>query len=40
MTNVMTDLYVFILPIRAVWKLQMRKAEKLAVISCFALGLA
>ncbi|KAM0714578.1 hypothetical protein Q7P37_009874 [Cladosporium fusiforme] len=40
MTNVMTDLCVFILPIRAVWKLQMRKTEKLAVISCFALGLA
>jgi hypothetical protein len=40
MTNVITDCYTFILPIRTVWKLQMRKTEKLAVISCFALGAA
>lgn len=40
MTNVMTDLYIFILPIRAVWELQMRRTEKLDIISCFALGLA
>jgi len=40
MTNVLTDLFIFALPIRSVWKLQMRKTEKLAVISCFALGAA
>jgi hypothetical protein len=39
-TNVLTDLFIFALPIRSVWKLQMRKTEKLAVISCFALGAA
>lgn len=39
-TNVLTDLFVFALPIRSVWKLQMRKTEKLAVLSCFALGAA
>ena len=40
MTNILTDLFIFILPIRSVWKLNMRKTEKLAVISCFALGAA
>lgn len=40
MTNILTDLYIFVLPIRCVWKLQMRKTEKFAVLSCFALGLA
>ncbi|KAM0723252.1 hypothetical protein Q7P37_001453 [Cladosporium fusiforme] len=40
MTNIITDIYIFILPIRAVWKLQMRKTEKFAVLACFALGLA
>jgi len=39
-TNVLTDLFVFALPIRSVWRLQMRKTEKLAVLSCFALGAA
>jgi hypothetical protein len=38
-TNVVTDLFIFILPIRTVLDLQMRKTEKFAVISCFALGL-
>ncbi|KAF4831246.1 Satratoxin biosynthesis SC1 cluster protein 4 [Colletotrichum tropicale] len=40
MTNVITDLFIVILPIWTVWQLQMRKTEKFAVISCFALGLA
>lgn len=40
MTNIITDLYIFILPIRAVCNLQMRKTEKFAVLSCFALGAA
>jgi hypothetical protein len=40
MTNILTDVFIFALPIRSVWKLQMRKTEKLAVISCFALGAA
>lgn len=40
MTNVITDLFIVILPIWTVWQLQMRKTEKLAVIACFALGLA
>jgi hypothetical protein len=39
-TNIATDVFIFILPIRSVWKLQMRKTEKIAVISCFALGAA
>jgi len=40
MTNVLTDVFIFALPIRSVWKLQMRKTEKFAVLSCFALGAA
>ncbi|CAM1503629.1 Fc.00g012200.m01.CDS01 [Cosmosporella sp. VM-42] len=40
MTNVVTDLFIVILPIWTVWRLQMRKTEKIAVIACFALGLA
>lgn len=40
MTNILTDVFIFVLPIRSVWKLNMRKTEKLAVISCFALGAA
>ncbi|KAM5349722.1 hypothetical protein ACJ41O_006227 [Fusarium nematophilum] len=40
MTNVVTDLFIVVLPIWTVWQLQMRRTEKIAVISCFALGLA
>lgn len=40
MSNVVTDLFIFALPIPTVLRLQMRKTEKVAVISCFALGLA
>lgn len=40
MTNILTDVFIFTLPIRSVWQLQMRKTEKLAVIACFALGAA
>lgn len=40
MTNILTDVFIFVLPIRSVWKLNMRMTEKLAVISCFALGAA
>ena len=40
MTNLVTDLFIVILPIRAVWQLQMRKTEKFAVLACFGLGLA
>ncbi|KAL2185867.1 hypothetical protein L209DRAFT_779968 [Thermothelomyces heterothallicus CBS 203.75] len=40
MTNVLTDLMIIILPIRTIWSLQMRKTEKFAVISCFAIGFA
>ncbi|KAF4459441.1 integral membrane [Fusarium albosuccineum] len=40
MTNVVTDLFIVILPIWTVWNLQMRRTEKVAVIACFALGLA
>jgi len=40
MTNVLTDLMIVILPMWTVWQLQMRMAEKVAVLSCFAIGLA
>ncbi|KAF2712347.1 hypothetical protein K504DRAFT_531460 [Pleomassaria siparia CBS 279.74] len=40
MTNLVTDLVIVIIPMRCVWKLQMGKMEKFAVISCFGLGLA
>ena len=40
MSNMVTDLLIVVLPVRAVWRLQMRKTEKIAVLSCFGLGLA
>lgn len=40
MSNVITDLMIIVLPVRTVWGLQMRKTEKLAILSCFALGFA
>ncbi|KAK0708014.1 hypothetical protein B0H67DRAFT_326060 [Lasiosphaeris hirsuta] len=40
MTNVLTDIMIIVLPMSTVWKLQMRMAEKVAVMSCFAIGLA
>lgn len=40
MTNILTDVFIFAIPIRSVWMLQMRKTEKVAVLSCFALGAA
>lgn len=40
MTNVLTDLMIILLPVSTVWGLQMRKTEKFAILSCFALGLA
>lgn len=40
MTNVVTDLMIVVLPVRTVWKLQMRTTEKIAVLGCFAIGLA
>ncbi|KAK8058155.1 hypothetical protein PG994_008603 [Apiospora phragmitis] len=38
-TNIVTDLVIMALPVRVIWALQMRKAEKFALIVCFALGL-
>ncbi|KAH6633054.1 hypothetical protein C7974DRAFT_163968 [Boeremia exigua] len=38
MTNLVTDLFIVVLPIRSVWQLQMRKTEKFAVLACFGLG--
>jgi hypothetical protein len=40
MTNLVTDLFIVVLPIHSVWQLQMRKTEKFAVLACFGLGLA
>ncbi|KAK4189410.1 hypothetical protein QBC35DRAFT_514007 [Podospora australis] len=40
MTNILTDLMIVVLPVRTVWKLQMRITEKVAVLGCFAIGLA
>ncbi|EMD95655.1 hypothetical protein COCC4DRAFT_18574 [Bipolaris maydis ATCC 48331] len=40
LTNMITDLMIVVLPIRAIWQLQMRKTEKFAVLACFGLGLA
>lgn len=39
MTNLVTDLMIVALPVRCVWRLQMRKTEKFAVLACFGLGL-
>ncbi|KAF2994180.1 hypothetical protein E8E13_001719 [Curvularia kusanoi] len=38
LTNMITDLFIVVLPIRSVWQLQMRKTEKFAVLACFGLG--
>ncbi|KAH9869678.1 hypothetical protein IAQ61_006890 [Plenodomus lingam] len=40
LTNMITDLMIVVLPVRCVWKLQMRKTEKFAVLACFGIGLA
>lgn len=40
LTNMITDLLIVILPVRCVWRLQMRKTEKFAVLACFSIGLA
>lgn len=39
-SNLVTDLLIVALPVRCVWRLQMRKTEKFAVLACFGLGLA
>ncbi|KAK2735984.1 hypothetical protein FQN55_001886 [Onygenales sp. PD_40] len=39
MTNVVTDFFIFLLPIPTVWQLKMQKTEKFVVIACFAMGL-
>lgn len=39
-TNVITDLFIVVLPVRTIWQLQMRKTEKIVVTLCFAMGLA
>lgn len=38
MTNVVTDLFIMLLPIWTVWQLNMKAAEKATVICCFGLG--
>lgn len=40
MTNVITDLMIILLPVSTVWKLQMRRTEKFAILSCFLIGFA
>lgn len=37
-STILSDLAILILPIRQVWKLQLRKAEKLALTFAFGLG--
>ncbi|ETS81523.1 hypothetical protein PFICI_06525 [Pestalotiopsis fici W106-1] len=39
-TNITTDLVIMGMPMYTIWHLRMRKTEKLAMASCFALGLA
>lgn len=40
MTNLVTDFIIVVIPMRCVWKLQMRKMEKFTVAACFGLGFA
>jgi hypothetical protein len=39
-TNAVGDLIIMALPMHSLWKLQKRATERLAIMSCFALGLA
>ena len=39
-TNALGDIIIAVLPIHSIWSLQMRRADKLGVISSFALGFA
>lgn len=39
-TNILTDLVIIGLPIRAIWTLQMQKLEKAVLVCCFGLGLS
>lgn len=40
LTNIATDAAIIILPMQAVWHLNMRKTEKPVVLFCFGLGFA
>lgn len=40
LTNIATDMVIIGLPLQAVWRLNMRSAEKLAMTLCFGLGFA
>jgi hypothetical protein len=37
--NICTDIAIFLLPLRTIWKLQLRFRQKLSVSSIFAVGL-
>ncbi|RYP05962.1 hypothetical protein DL764_003466 [Monosporascus ibericus] len=39
-TNIVSDLVIMCLPMHSIWSLQARKADKIGVMTCFALGLA
>lgn len=39
-TNIVSDLVIMSIPMYSIWSLQTRKAEKIGIMSCFALGLA
>lgn len=39
-TNAVGDLIIMALPMHSIWSLQTRKADKIGITSCFALGLA
>jgi hypothetical protein len=39
-TNAIGDLIIMALPMQSVWSLKTRRAEKIGITSCFALGLA
>lgn len=39
-TNAIGDLIIMALPMQSIWSLHTRRAEKIGITSCFALGLA
>lgn len=39
-TNAIGDLIIMALPMHSIWSLQTRRADKIGITSCFALGLA
>ena len=37
--NIISDLFILLLPVRSIWKLRIKSSKKLAIVALFATGL-